>query len=118
MKDLPFGITETANGLRIRIHVQPRARRTELAGIHDGVLKIRIAAPPVDGSANRAIADYFAALLDVQKSRVRVASGMKSRDKTLLVEGVSLDKFSQAVTFPPRQGSSESAEDSPRLPQH
>jgi uncharacterized protein (TIGR00251 family) len=90
-------ILETADGLEIRLHAQPRARRSELAGTHDGALKIKIAAPPVDDAANRAIVDFFAALLDIPKSRVRIAAGLKSRNKTLLIEGVSLDRFISAL---------------------
>jgi uncharacterized protein (TIGR00251 family) len=89
----PFQIRETANGLEVRVHAQPRARRSELAGIHNGTLKIKIAAPPVDDAANRAIVDFFSALLDIPKSRVRIAAGLKSRNKTLIIEGVSPDSF-------------------------
>jgi len=95
MEALPFQINETAKGLELRVHVQPRARRSEIAGIHAGALKIKIAAPPVDDAANRAIVDFFAALLDVPKSRVRIAAGLKSRDKTLVIEGVSSERFFQ-----------------------
>ena len=93
MQEIPFQLLETADGVQVRIHAQPRARRSELAGIHNGALKIKIAAPPVDDAANRAIVDFFAALLDVPKSRVRIAAGLKSRSKTLFIEGVSSDRF-------------------------
>ena len=93
----PFQVLETANGLQVRIHAQPRARRSEIAGIYNGALKIKIAAPPVDDAANSAIIDFFAALLDVPKSRVSIAAGLKSRDKTLLVKGVSSDSFISAL---------------------
>jgi len=97
MDGTPFQIMETANGLEVRLHAQPRARRTELAGTHNGALKIKISAQPVDDAANRAIVDFFAALLDVPKSRIRIAAGLKSRNKTLLIEGVSADHFISAL---------------------
>ncbi|MCL2878220.1 MAG: DUF167 domain-containing protein [Acidobacteria bacterium] len=100
MDETPFQITETADGLQVRIHVQPRAQRSELAGTYNGALKIKVAAPPVDDAANRAIVDFFAALLDVPKSRVRIIAGLKSRNKTLLVEGVSSDRFITALRLP------------------
>ena len=97
MAEAPFHILETAKGLEIRIHAQPRARRTGLAGIHDGALKIKVAAPPVDDAANCAIVVFFAALLGLPKSRVRIAAGLKSRNKTLRIEGVSADMFVSAL---------------------
>jgi len=97
MTETPFQILETVAGLQVHIHVQPRARRSELAGTHNGALKIKIAAPPVDDAANHAIVDFFSALLDVPKSRVRIAAGLKSRNKTLLIEGVSADRFISAM---------------------
>jgi len=100
MAETPFHLLETANGLEVRVHAQPRARRSELAGTYNGALKIKVAAPPVDDAANRAIVDFFAALLDVPKSRVRIAAGQKSRNKTILIEGVSPAGFISAVHFP------------------
>ncbi|MDR0311647.1 MAG: DUF167 domain-containing protein [Acidobacteriota bacterium] len=97
MTEVPFQIRETANGLEARLYAQPRAQRSEIAGIHNGALKIKISAPPVDDAANRAIVDFFADLLDIPKSRVRLASGLKSRNKTLIVEGVSRDRFISAL---------------------
>ena len=97
MSETPFHILETAKGLEVRIHALPRARRTELAGIRNGALTIKAAAPPVDDAANRAIVDFFAALLDVPKSRVRITAGLKSRKKTLLIEGVSYERFVECV---------------------
>ena len=93
MPDAPLRIQETADGVQVYIHAQPRARRNEIVGTHDGALKIKIAAPPVDDAANRAIVDYFADLLGVPKSRVRIVAGLKSRNKTLSIEGVSADRF-------------------------
>ena len=93
MPEIPFQIRETADGVQVRVHAQPRARRNEIVGTHDGALKIKIAAPPVDDAANRAVVNFFADLLGVPKSRVRIVAGLKSRDKTLFIEGVSPDLF-------------------------
>jgi len=93
MTDAPFQIRETADGVQVRVHAQPRARRNEIVGMHNDALKIKIAAPPVDDAANCAIVDFFTDLLDVPKSRVRIIAGLKSRDKTIFIEGVSADRF-------------------------
>ena len=100
MADTPFHILETADGLEVRIHAQPRARRSEIAGTYNGALKIKVSAPPVDDAANNAIVDFFAVLLGVPKSRVRIAAGLKSRNKTLFVEGFSADQFVSALNPP------------------
>ena len=93
MTETPFLILETAKGLEVRIQAQPRARLTELAGAHNGALKVKVAAPPVDDAANRAIVDFFSGILHVPKSSVRIVAGLKSRNKTLLIEGVSAESF-------------------------
>jgi len=98
MAEASFHILETSNGLEVRIYAQPRARRSEIAGAYNGALKIKISAPPVDDAANRAIVGFFAVLLDIPQSRVRIASGMKSRNKTLVVEGISRNRFISVIS--------------------
>jgi uncharacterized protein (TIGR00251 family) len=73
------------------LHVQPGARRTEVAGLYDGALKIRLAAVPVDGKANAALIEFVAGRLGVPKSAVRLAGGQTSRRKTLALDVVPLD---------------------------
>jgi uncharacterized protein (TIGR00251 family) len=73
---------------RLTIWVQPRASRTELAGLHGDAVKIRLAAPPVDGAANRELTLFLADRLQVSRSAVRIFAGQSSRKKTVLVEGV------------------------------
>ncbi|ANX04180.1 DUF167 domain-containing protein [Immundisolibacter cernigliae] len=65
--------------------VQPRAARTELAGLHDGRLKLRLTAPPVDGAANAALVQFLAECLDLPRSALSVASGSTGRRKTVSI---------------------------------
>jgi hypothetical protein len=65
--------------------VQPRAARTELAGLHDGRLKLRLTAPPVDGAANAALVQFLAERLDLPRSALSVASGSTGRRKTVSI---------------------------------
>lgn len=74
---------------RLEVYVQPRASKTELAGLHDGLIKIRIAAPAVENAANLALIEFVAKRLGIAKRCVRVASGATSRRKVLEVDGVS-----------------------------
>jgi uncharacterized protein len=82
---------------RITVHVQPRASRTEVAGMHDGCIKIRVSAPPVEGAANSAVIELFARTLKVAKSRVRVVSGATGRRKVIEVDGVAGDVVAAAL---------------------
>lgn len=73
----------------MRIRAQPRASRTEVVGEHDGTLKVRLAAPPVDGAANDELVRFIAKRLGVAPSRVRLLSGDTGRTK--LVEITDTD---------------------------
>jgi uncharacterized protein (TIGR00251 family) len=83
---------------RIDVYVQPRASRTMLAGTHDGCVKIRLAAPPVDGAANAALVEFVAGQLGIAKSCVRVVAGHSSRRKVVEIDGVSRDAVIAALT--------------------
>lgn len=65
--------------------------------MHDGLLRIRLAAPPVDGAANAALVAFIAEILDIAKSRVRVVSGVASRRKVVRIEGMSEDAVAAAL---------------------
>jgi uncharacterized protein len=93
MSEQGWQIREGETGLEVPLHVQVRARRDEIAGVHNGALKLRISAPPVDDAANRAVVAFFASLLAIPKSRLRIVSGQKSRNKVLRIEGISLDEL-------------------------
>lgn len=73
--------------VRLRIRAQPRASRTEIAGERGGALKIRLAAPPVDGGANRELVRFLAKAVGVPMSAVTVVSGGSSRNKVVEIEG-------------------------------
>lgn len=95
MSDPHWRIRETGSGIEVALHVQPRARRNEIVGLHNGALKLKISAPPVDDAANRAVIEFFASLLDMPKSRLSIVSGTKSREKVLMIESLSLSDFSR-----------------------
>ncbi len=93
MTDAPLFARETELGLEVRLHVQPRARRSEVLGVHGGSLKIRVTAPPVEDAANRAVVAFLAGFLGISRSRLCMLSGARSRDKTLRIRGMSLREF-------------------------
>ena len=73
-------------GARFEVKVQPRASRNEILGFQNGVLRIRLQAPPVDGAANEALIAFLAGELGVSRRMVRIVSGFGSRNKVLEVD--------------------------------
>ena len=69
--------------ITLTLHIQPGAKKTEVAGLHGEALKIRLAAPPVDGKANEALIKFVAETLRLPKSAVSLKSGQTSRHKVL-----------------------------------
>ena len=69
------------------LRVQPRAARSEFAGVHGDRLRLRLNAPPVDGRANAALIEFVAAAFDVPRSRVVLEQGQSSRDKRVRILG-------------------------------
>lgn len=83
--------------MRLRIRAQPRASRTEITGEHGGALKVRLAAPPVDGDANRELVRFIAKVTRVPISAVRVVAGSSSRNKVIEIEGAELSAVIAAL---------------------
>ena len=75
--------------MEVAVLVQPRASRSRVVGEHDGMLKIQLAAPPVDGAANEALVQLLSELLGVPKRSVRLVAGETSRRKRVRVDGVA-----------------------------
>ena len=74
-----------ADGVMLDLSVVPGARRTELVGLHDGALRLRLAAPPVDGKANDALSAWLAAELGLARREVELLRGVSSRRKQVLL---------------------------------
>lgn len=72
----------------LSLHIQPGAKRTEVVGLHGAALKLRLAAPPVDGKANTALCAFLAECCGVPKAAVTVVSGHASRAKRVRIEGL------------------------------
>lgn len=77
-----------SGGVRFAVRVQPRASRSEVCGVHGEALRVRLAAPPVDGAANDALVALLADELDVARRAIRIVSGESSRSKTVQVDGI------------------------------
>src|ERR1700748_1005951 len=73
------------NDVLLQLSVMPNARRTEVDGLHDGALRVRLAAPPIDGRANEALIAWLARSLGVAKRDVDVLRGESSRRKQVAI---------------------------------
>jgi uncharacterized protein (TIGR00251 family) len=79
----------TPDGVSILVTASPRASRTEVAGVAEGRLRVRVAAPPVEGEANDELVRFLAKSLRVPRSAVLVTRGAAGRRKTVLVSGIA-----------------------------
>ena len=77
------------DGVSILVAASPRASRTEVAGIAGGRLRVRVAAPPVEGAANEELVRFLARSLGVPRSAVAVTAGAAGRRKTVVIRGVT-----------------------------
>ncbi len=77
--------------ITLTLHVQPGAKRSEIAGLHGDALKIRLAAPPVEGRANEALLKFIAELFGVPLRQVELRQGGQSRHKVVAVTGSRVD---------------------------
>jgi hypothetical protein len=92
--------SEDKGRLLLHCHIQPNASRTEIAGLHGERLKIRLAAPPVEGKANDALVRFLAGRLGVPGSAVSIVRGQSGRRKTVRIEQQVMlpDDFPSAAT--------------------
>ena len=77
-------------GVEINIHVLPRSSQSKITGLHDDSVKVKLTKPAVEGQANAECCRVAAKFFGVPKTQVSILKGASSKQKTLLVEGVSV----------------------------
>ena len=82
-------IRDTASGATFEVKVHPRAKKNAVTGEVGDALKVALTAPPVEGRANEACIAFLAEVLNVPRSSVTIAAGQSSRNKVILVSGLS-----------------------------
>lgn len=92
----------SSDGVLLSLHVQPGAKKTEVAGLYGETLKLRLAAPPVDGKANAALMTYLARQLGLPRSQLVLVSGLASRNKRVAIKGISAQQVTQILSPVPR----------------
>jgi hypothetical protein len=85
-------------GARIAVRVAPNAARSAVVGFVGGVLRVKVAAPPVKGKANRELVALLSRVLGVDKSRISIATGEASRNKVVAVDGLSREEVMKRLS--------------------
>lgn len=78
-------------GVRLTLHVQPGARQSALSGTHGDAIKLRLAAPPIDGRANEALLAFVAEVAGVPLREVILEQGLQSRRKVVRIDGLTVE---------------------------
>jgi uncharacterized protein len=91
-------MTESNNSVTFSIKVVPRAKRDEIVGIENDVLKIRLTAPPVEGRANEALIKFLAQKLSLARANIEIVRGETSRTKVMRVRGISAEEVRKRLS--------------------
>jgi hypothetical protein len=83
---------------RLKVRITPRSSRNQIAVSRDGVLSLKLTAPPIEGAANKAAVELLADRLRVGKSRIALVSGAKSREKTFEIAGLSEQEIARRLS--------------------
>jgi uncharacterized protein (TIGR00251 family) len=93
-----FKLHDGKSGAALTLRITPRARKTEFAGVlEDGILRVRVAAPPVEGKANTALLTFLARVLGVRKNRIEIIAGERGLDKIVSVLDLSAEEVQSRI---------------------
>jgi|SRR5215470_2076626 len=90
-------LTVTDDSITFAVRVQPRASKSGVVGELDGALKIRLAAPPVDGEANEELIRLLAKLFGAPRQRIAILSGRTSKNKIVRLSGISVEEVEKVL---------------------
>ena len=88
--------------VKIRVRVQPNASQNEVLAFKDGLLQVRVAAPPIKGKANQELIRLLSDILGISKSNLTIEKGMTSRTKVVGISGLSQDRLREQLERPGR----------------
>ena len=84
-------------GITFAVRVQPRASQSKIAGEIEGSLKVKIAAPPVDGEANEELVRFLAKWFEVPKREIEILSGETAKNKIIRIHGLASEDFEARI---------------------
>lgn len=103
----PAIVQDTKDGAILTVRVQPKASTTECVGFHGDAIKIRVAAPPVDGAANDELIRFLARQLSIPAASVQIQSGANGRHKRVLVKGATAQLVLARLNLGPEKGAAK-----------
>ena len=89
------------NEVKISLRVYPNASRNEVMGFTDGVLRVKVSAPPIKGKANKELVTFLSRLLGVGKSSVNIIKGHTTRNKVVAIDGLSREEIMKRLSSKP-----------------
>ncbi|OPY90786.1 MAG: hypothetical protein A4E72_00474 [Syntrophus sp. PtaU1.Bin208] len=92
-------IQERKNGVSFSVQVLPRSSKCALAGISEGIVRLKLTAPPVEGRANEECLDFFSELLGVKKGLMSILHGHKSRKKVIQIDGLTREQLESRLSL-------------------
>lgn len=92
-----FNFYETKNGIILNIHVIPNASKTQISGIYNGFLKIKVNAVPEDGKANRELTKFLCEIFNIKKSDLILIKGARRKDKQILIKNQNQEKLKNKI---------------------
>jgi uncharacterized protein (TIGR00251 family) len=81
------------NRTTLTIQVQPRAKRSEVLGFVDGILRLKVSAPPIEGKANKEVVSFLGDVLDIATSNIDIERGHTSKTKVIAISGLNRDQI-------------------------
>lgn len=98
MGDRQYRFHNGKHGAALAVRVTPRASKNEIAEIlHDGTVRIRLTAPPVEARANQALAEYLADILEIPLSKIDIVAGQNGRDKLVSILDMTSDRLHEKI---------------------
>ena len=93
-----LSVKETTAGVTFSVRVLPRSSRSEIIGEAEGILRVKLTAPPVEGAANKALVELLADRLKIAKSRITILTGQSGRAKVISVAGLNKTDIYQLLS--------------------
>ena len=87
----------TQKSVTLTIQVQPRAKRSEVLGFTEGILRLKIAAPPIEGKANKEVISYLSEVLDIPKGNIEIERGHASKIKVIAISGLEHEHIYERI---------------------
>jgi hypothetical protein len=92
-------VKDRDGSVELRIYCQPRASKTEIVGLHGDAIKVRLAAPPVEGQANTKLCQFLSKFFDVPRQEVQILAGEGARQKRVLITGKTVQDILGRLSF-------------------